>query len=299
MSLRWLAVVGCAVAAAALLVACSPIGALNALVRSGTYRLQDGIAYGALQRQQLDVYTPVTATPAAGWPVVVFFYGGFWTSGERGGYKFMGEALASHGVLTIVADYRLYPETTYPGFLEDSAKALAWGLENANRLGGDPARVFVMGHSAGGYNAAMLALDPAWLEATGHAPAELAGWIGLAGPYDFFPLEAGSPARPVFHHPDYPAHAQPVEFDLHGAPRTFLGAPANDKVVSPQRSTLALAGKLRAAGVPLELKMYDGVSHQLLAGAFGRPLRGLAPVLDDVVAWIAATPPRPAALRRP
>ncbi len=294
MSWRGLARVGGIAVAAAALVACSPIGALNALARSDTYRLQKGLAYGTLPRQQLDVYTPVTAAPATGWPVVVFFYGGFWTSGERGEYKFMGEALASHGVLAVVADYRLYPETTYPGFIEDSAKALAWGLENAKRLGGDPARVFVMGHSAGGYNAAMLALDPVWLKATGHAPAELAGWIGLAGPYDFFPLEAGSPARPVFHHPDYPTQAQPVDFDLRGAPRTFLGAPVNDKVVSPQRSTLALAARLRAAGVPLELKLYDGVSHQLLAGAFGRPLRGLAPVLDDVVVWIAATPPRPA-----
>ena len=72
------------------------------------------------------------------------------------------------------------------------------------RLGGDPKRVFVMGHSAGGYNAAMLALDARWLKAAGHAPDELAGWIGLAGPYDFFPIE-NPDAKPVFFHPNYPA----------------------------------------------------------------------------------------------
>ena len=159
-------------------------------------------------------------------------------------------------------------------------------------LGGDAKRVFVMGHSAGGYNAAMLALDKRWLAATGHDPAELDGWIGLAGAYDFFPLEPGQPARPVFHHPDYPAGGQPIEHAVAPASPAFLAAPVHDKVVSPERSTLAMAAKLRAAGVPVELKMYEGVSHVTLAGAFARPLRGLAPVLDDVSAYIASTPPR-------
>ena len=289
MSLRRFAGLALALLAAGLaLAACSPIGALNALVASGTYRLGEGIAYGPLPRHKLDAYTPLGSAPAAGWPVVVFFYGGNWTSGERAEYKFVGEALAARGVLTLVADYRLYPETTYPGFLEDSAKALAWGLAHASELGGDPKRVFVMGHSAGGYNAAMLALDPRWLKAEGHAPAELRGWIGLAGAYEFFPLEPGQPARPVFHHPDYPKNAQPIPFVVPTSPRAFLGGPVDDKVVSPQRSTLAMAAKLREQGVPVELHMYEGVSHALLIGSFGRPLRGLSTALADVTAWIAA-----------
>jgi pimeloyl-ACP methyl ester carboxylesterase len=105
-------------------------------------------------------------------------------------------ALAERGVLAIVADYRLYPEVRFPEFLRDAALALAWGLENGKRLGGDPRRTFVMGHSAGGYNAAMLALDPRWLAPTGHdAKRELAGWIGLAGPYEFLPLKPGPRRR--------------------------------------------------------------------------------------------------------
>ncbi|MEO8922225.1 MAG: alpha/beta hydrolase [Caldimonas sp.] len=285
---RLVLLAGVAAVAAALLAACSATGALNALVRNDTYRSTLDIAYGALPRQRLDVYTPVSAAPAAGWPVVVFFYGGNWTDGERGEYKFMGEALASHGVLTLIADYRLYPEVTYPAFLEDCAKAMAYGFEHAKALGGDPKRVFVMGHSAGGYNAAMLALDPRWLAATGHSPKELDGWIGLAGAYDFFPLEPGQPARPVFHHPDYPANAQPIDDVTAASPKAFLAAPVKDKVVSPERSTLAMAAKLRAAGVPVEQHSYDGISHALLAGVFARPLRGLAPALEDVTRWINA-----------
>lgn len=283
-----LACAACLVGATGLLAACSPLTAINALVPGSTYTAVDGIAYGPLPRQKLDVYTPTSAAPAAGWPVVVFFYGGNWTSGERGEYKFVGEALAARGIVVLVADYRLYPETTYPGFLDDCAKALGYGLEHAKALGGDPKRVFVMGHSAGGYNAAMLALDPRWLQAVGHAPAELRGWIGLSGAYDFFPLEPGQPARPVFHHPDYPAHAQPIDDVMATSLPAFLGVPLVDKVVSPERSTLAMAAKLQAAGVPVALHRYDHVSHALMIGVFGRPLRGLAPVLDDTVAWIQA-----------
>jgi acetyl esterase/lipase len=194
-------------------------------------------------------------------------------------------------VLTLVADYRLYPEVRFPDFLDDSALALGWGLAHAAGLGGDPQRVFVMGHSAGGYNAAMLALDPRWLAATGHAPRELAGFIGLAGAYDFFP--SGDPAiQAVFHHPDYPSGGQPIDHTGPGAPPTFLATGVNDKVVSPTRSTQSLAARLQASGVPVTLKLYERASHVTLIGAFGWPLRWAAPVLDDVTAFIAATPPR-------
>ena len=286
---RTLALLAVVVVAAALVfVARAPAAGLNALTPSDTYRPTRDVAYGPLPRQRLDVYAPIARAPASGWPVIVFFYGGSWTRGERADYRFVGEALASRGVLTLVADYRLHPEVRYPAFLEDAARALAWGIEHAGSLGGDPKRLFVMGHSAGGYNAAMLALDPRWLAGTGHAPAELAGWIGLAGPYEFLPLGPDSPARPVFHHPDYPAGSQPIDYPERRSPKAFLGVPRNDSVVSPQRSTLAMAKKLRDLGVPVELKVYDGVGHALLVGAFARPLRGLAPVLADVSAWISA-----------
>ena len=272
------------------LAACAPVRVLNALAgASSGHSVSTDIAYGPHARQRLDIYTPAAAAPPGGWPVVVFFYGGSWNTGERADYAFVGAALAARGVLTLVADYRLYPEVRFPEFLRDSALALAWGLDQAARLGGNPKRVFVMGHSAGGYNAAMLALDPRWLVATGHTPAELAGWIGLAGPYDFFPTD-NLDAQPVFFHPNYPPHAQPIEFgDMRTVP-TFLGAPVNDKLVSPTRSTQALAAKLEAAGTPLMLRMYERASHVTLIGAFAPPLRFIAPVLDDVTAFIAATP---------
>ena len=274
------------------LAACSPTATLNALVARSSHTLSGGVAYGALARQRLDIYRPAQAAPPPGWPVVVFFYGGSWNHGERADYRFVAEALAARGVLTLVADYRLYPEVRYPEFLNDCALALAWGLKETPRLGGDAKRVFVMGHSAGAYNAAMLALDPRWLAPTGHSPSELAGWIGLAGPYDFLPM-TNVDAQPVFFHPNYPPGTQPVDHAHAGAPRGFVGAPLKDTLVNPQRSSVGLATRLQAVGVPVTLKLYERVSHTTLAGAFAWPLRWLAPVLDDVVGFIGAGSPQP------
>jgi len=276
-----------AIVALIALAACAPVATLNALVPRGTHTLSGNVPYGPLARQRLDIYTPSAAAPAAGFPVVVFFYGGSWNRGERADYKFVGEALASKGILTLVADYRLYPEVRYPDFLTDCAQALAYGLREAKALGGDPKRVFVMGHSAGGYNAAMLALDGRWLQATGHSTRELAGFIGLAGPYDFLPI-TNPDAKPVFFHPDYPSGTQPIDYARHDSPRAFLAAPVDDKLVNPKRSTMGLARRLQDAGATVTLKMYERVNHMTLAGAFARPLRWLAPVLEDVAVFVNA-----------
>ena len=265
--------------------ACAPLSALNALAAADSHTRMTDIAYGALPRQRLDIYRPVGVAPSGGWPVVVFFYGGSWNSGERAQYSFVGSALASRGILSIVADYRLYPEVRFPDFLTDSAQALAWSLTHAADHGGNPRRVFVMGHSAGGYNAAMLALDGRWLGATGHTPRELAGFIGLAGPYDFLPM-TNRDAQPVFFHPDYPPDTQPMAFAGVGAPPTFLAAGRTDSLVNPERNTAALAARLSAAGVPVDLHRYERVNHVTLIGAFGLPLRWLAPVLDDVASFV-------------
>ncbi len=289
---------GAVFAAALLLAACSPLATLNAVATRSNHEVLADIAYAPGERHKLDVYRPTGQAPTGGWPVVVFFYGGSWNTGERAQYRFVGAALASRGVLTLVADYRLYPEVRYPDFLGDSAAALAWGLENGGRLGGDPRRVFVMGHSAGGYNAAMLALDARWLRPLGHAPAELAGWIGLAGAYDFLPM-TNPDTRPVFFHPNYPPHTQPLEFASTGAPPTFLGAAVRDTLIDPQRNTVGLASRLESMHVPVTLRMYDRVGHATLVASLAGPLHFLAPTLDDVVNFIATTPPRPASAQRP
>lgn len=278
---------GLVLLALGVLVACSPVATLNAFAPRDTHRLSEGVAYGAQPRERLDIHTPTSAPPPGGFPVVVFFYGGSWNRGERADYRFVGEALASRGMLTMVADYRLYPEVRWPEFLVDSAKALAFALERAHALGGDPKRVYVMGHSAGAYNAAMLAFDARWLRATGHDPAELAGFIGLAGAYDFLPM-TNPETRPVFFHPDYPSGTQPIVHAGAQAPRSFVGAAASDTLIDPQRNSGGLARRLQSLQVPVTLRWYERVNHMTLVAALARPLRWLAPVLADVQVFVAA-----------
>lgn len=267
--------------------ACTTSDALNALTSDAAYARNAGVHYAEGRRGLLDIYVPRQPACGARAPVVVFFYGGTWNSGARADYAFVAANLAAHGILTVIPDYRLYPEVTYPDFLLDSARAVAWTLQNIASFQGDPDKVFVMGHSAGGYNVAMLALDARWLQRAGADPSRLRGWIGLAGPYDFLPI-TNPEARPVFHHPDYPAGSQPIDHVTSKSPPAFLGVDTGDKLVNPQRNSAQMAEKLNAAGVPVTYREYGHLSHTLLIGTFAAPLRWLSPVSDDVSAFILA-----------
>lgn len=257
------------------------------------------LSYGRGARQVLDVCVaqgksgkapPASASmqvegQVGGRPVVVFFYGGSWNRGERGDYRFAALTLARRGAVVVIPDYRLYPEVRYPDFLEDSAQAVAWALRHAAEFGGDPRRVVVMGHSAGAYNAAMVALDPRWLRLTGHRPEELAGFIGLAGPYNFLPIR-NPEVKPVFRWPQTPPDTQPLAHVNGRAPAALLIAPLEDVVVDPDRNTEMLAQALRAACVPVTVKRYGALNHSTSVAALAPLLSWLAPVTEDVVTFV-------------
>jgi acetyl esterase/lipase len=275
---------------AAALAACSPLSAVNAVSPGGGVRATTALRYDADTDKLLDVYQPPAGAakvdgPA---PVIVFFFGGNWVSGKRADYAFVGRALAARGYVVVIPDYRLYPQVRYPDFLHDAARAVAWTEREIGRYGGDPRRVYAMGHSAGAYNAAMLALDKRWLEREGLAPAVLRGWIGLAGPYDFLPIEDRT-TRPVFDYPYTRADTQPVVHVAAGAPPALLVAARHDDTVDPARNTGHLAAALRQAGVPVREVYYDRVNHATLVASLSATLKGLAPTLDAVDAFVDET----------
>ena len=277
---KFLAIAG----GAALLQGCSPMALINSAVPSSTYQVTTGIRYGAGPRHVLDIYQPSKATVSA--PVVVFFYGGNWNSGDRADYLFVGEALASKGYVAVVPDYRLYPQVRYPEFLNDSAHAVQWAFEHSAEWGGDPQRVFLMGHSAGAYNAAMLALNPAYLRAAGADASRVRGLIGLAGPYDFLPL-IGDVTKAVFGYPDTARATQPIEYVSSSSPPALLLTAKNDDLVNPGNS-LRLARRLQERRVSAQVIAYPNLGHRTLIGALAAPLRNWAPVLDDIATFINA-----------
>ena len=270
--------------AAGAVAARSPLASFGFLVPKdpGSQGVARAVAYGAGPRQHLDVYAPV-ATQNSLLPVVVFFYGGAWSSGRREDYAFVGRALAAQGFVVVIPDYRLVPEVRFPTFLEDSAAAVRWARENAAAFGGDGNRITLVGHSAGAYNAAMLALDPRWL---GPVRAAVRGFVTLAGPFDFLPLD--DPAtiaafgawprldetQPVFH----ATADDPPALLLHGA--------ADDRV--GLRNSEVLKARLDAVGGGVDLIVWPRLGHIGILTALALPLRHRARVLEDIAAFVRA-----------
>ena len=273
-------------AAAALLpivlAACSPVDLLNATVPEDGYSVSEGLAYGSGPRHRLDVYKPDDLAGPA--PVVVFFYGGSWKRGDRGDYLFAAEALVSRGYVAVLPDYRLYPDVAYDGFLDDSAQAVRWVRDSIAAYGGDPNRIFLMGHSAGAYNAAMLSLDPRYLADAGVDRDIVRGMIGLAGPYDFLPLDTRT-TRQVFGEAPDLAATQPVTFADACAPPLLLLTGADDTTVRPRNSE-ALARAVSDKGGDADLRVYPDLGHIGIVLALAAGQRGRAPVLDDLAAFV-------------
>lgn len=275
---------GLTVIAAGLASACSPLSMFATFTPKDRARREGrGLAYGEGERRRLDVYAP----PAAGTaPVAVFLYGGSWDSGRRGDYGWAGQAIAAQGFVTVVPDYRVYPETRFPGFVEDCAQAVRWVVDNIARYGGDPSRIVLIGHSAGAYNAAMLALDARFLRAAGVDPRVVKAFAGLSGPYAFLPLDGPITRRTFGEVADLPA-TQPAAWARADAPAAFLATGEADDFVRP-RNTVKLAAALRDVGVVVEERHYPGLGHADTVLALSRPLRGKGPVLAEMSAFLKA-----------
>jgi acetyl esterase/lipase len=148
------------------------------VVKDLAYRPADEPDVDARQRCKLDLYLPAQAKS---FPTLVWFHGGGLESGGRSGEGPWATSLARSGMALAVVDYRLSPKATYPAYIQDAALAVAYVHREIAARGGDPKRVFIGGHSAGGYLTAMLVLDPRWLTAAGMEPAEVAGAVPVSG----------------------------------------------------------------------------------------------------------------------
>ena len=278
-----------AIGSAALLAGCSRLGALNGLNAlvpgdGGVEKRATGVAYGADARQALDVYTP---RAAAGLPVIVFFYGGSWANGERGDYGFAARALAAQGFVVVVPDYRLVPQVVFPAFVEDGAAAVAWAVANIGRYGGDPGRIAVVGHSAGAYIAAMLALDKCWLEAA-RVSGAVKAVVTLAGPFDFAPFAPHGAADAAFGGATNIAATQPITAARGDAPPMLLLTGDADTTVFP-RNSKALAARVTKLGGTARVVEYPGLGHIGILLALSKPFRDKANVLTDATAFLMST----------
>ncbi len=262
---------------------CSPLSMLSATVGSN-YHETANQAYGKYPRQTLDVYTPENSVKNA--DVVVFFYGGRWQFGSKDEYRFVADALTEKGFIAVIPDYRLYPQVDWRDFISDTAAAYHWVETHIAAYGGNPQRIFIMGHSAGAHLAAMVALDPQLRQKAGstHAPC---GMIGVAGPYDFLPIDDAD-VQQVFKSASPLIETQPIFYTDHlGSPMLLLTGAA-DTTVKPG-NTYRMAAAVTAHGGTAEVHSYPDVGHIDIMLALARPLSFLAPTLQDTTDFIHKT----------
>ena len=257
---------------------------LEAWIPVRSIHLLADIAYGPHPRQRLDLYRPHQVQAEC--RLVVFLYGGCWTTGARRSYRFLAHVLGSRGFAVAIPDYRLFPDARFPDFLVDTASAIGWLHRHAGEHGIRGDRMALLGHSAGAYNAAMVALDQIYLERAGISPEVLAGVVGLAGPYAFNPLDFRE-TRDIF---------APV------APRSAAGAA--DAPDPPPRRPADAAGTrwrrppcaadqqralcLSVAGAEnmVDLRLYRRHGHVGLLLDLANPFPRRSSILDDIVGFL-------------
>ncbi len=256
--------------------------------------------YGSDPAQKLAIYVPQGAVPAGGFPLVVFFHGGGWHSGDPYAYGWIARALADQGYATALVGYRLNVGGRFPAMLEDSAAGTRYALGEAAKLGIATDRIALMGHSAGAYNALMLGLDRQWLGRAGVADGTVAGIVSLAGPSDFYPFAKPSSRNAMGHWPN-PQDTQPVNFVRPDAPPLLLVHGTDDTVVRPRNSSI-LAQRLTTTGAVTQPVLLDGMSHDDLILKLARPFDRDGRVTTPVFTFLrqllgTASPPVQAAKR--
>lgn len=239
------------------------------------------LSTGPSERQGIDIYAPTNAAAGDDLPVIIFFHGGGWRDGAHQHYAWAGRALAAHGMIAVMAGYRLTPEVRWPAFQHDAVAAVRGTRAAVARHGGDPDRIVLAGHSAGAQIAALLAMDESWL---GADRAAVVGWIGVAGPYDFLPLDTAR-TRAAFGAADDLEATQPITFADEGSPPALLLHGRNDDTVNPRQSR-NIAARLEAAGVSATHIAYDGIGHIDIITALSRWGRGNPTTLDDMAAFV-------------
>lgn len=305
------------------LAGCSSLDVLNLLTGEPESKAMT-LSYGPSLRQSIDVYLPNAAAPAdasvtlrvesqlkasqakpapakSGRPMVIFFYGGAWSTGSKTDYRFIAKAFNEMGYVVAIPDYRLVPDVVYPEFLRDSASAVSVLIREAKTFGADPQRIILAGHSAGAYNAIMIALDQRWLGAGDRA--KIRGVIGLASPVNFLPIQMPEAQR-AFSWPNTPRDSQPIEHVSRNAPPMLLINAADDPLVDPKLNSLVMAERLKAAGVYVETDNLDGplglINHSRLVATLSPRFQFLAPTLQrvqDFIEHVTRQDPSKAAIR--
>ena len=274
--------------------ALSPLAIVNGITSSGGVGVSKDILYGDEPSQDLDVYYPKPLAQAMktqsaitnSYPMVVFVHGGSWESGSKEQYAFVGQSLAQAGYVTAVINYRKAPDHVYPDYVKDAAQAIAWSINNAVSLHADPARLAVMGHSAGAFNAVAAVANEDFLAPYGVKPTDIATVVGIAGPYSYDFRKFSSASA-------FGANATPDQVmpdrQIKGAQPPYLLLTAEKDQMVHATNTTKMTQALQSAGVSVKTSEIKGASHATSIGAMAPPLSWINDVRAQVVTYLDET----------
>lgn len=259
---------------------------LNAMTPKNGFTVHKNMFYGDDARHQLDVYIPKCSshTTPTGLPVMLFIHGGAWNKGGKEDYVFLADAFTEAGFITVIANYRLAPAHVYPDYVVDTAQAIAWTHRHIADYGGDIARLFVMGHSSGAFNAVAAVNTPGFLEQVQLSKHAVKAVVGIAGPYSYdFRVDPTAYAFPVDGHPD------------NIMPNRLLGEkPVPHLLLTAQKDTLVehfnthdMATALQQQGAAVQVVEIQGANHVNVIAAFSRRLSLLADTKQVVMDYLA------------
>ena len=260
------------------------LGTLNVIASTAGLNVSTDQRYGPDARNVLDVYRPEGSKADASAPMLLFIHGGSWTNGSKNDYKFVGESFARAGYVTAVMNYRLAPVHRYPAYIQDAAQALKYLRVNAAELGGNPDALYVMGHSAGAFNAVEMVDNARWLQGAGVPISAVKAVVGVAGPYDYDyrPL----PSANAFPEGSNPADIMPSNHVRKDAPPHLLLVAGDDQVVEPPNA-VKMEAALKAAGVPVTRTVLPGLDHYTIVGSLARSLSFLGKTRQDALEFMA------------
>jgi len=265
------------------LTACARVGSFAANI---PYYFSDApvttdIAYDSDHDLKLDVYSPPDAA-GKGFPVIVFFYGGSYSSGSKNMYHFIADAFTREGYIVVIPDYRQYPAVKFPAFFEDGANAVAWVQNNIGKYKGDPSKIFILGHSAGAHIGALLVADKHYLKDAGVDYANIRGFAGLAGPYDFVPDEPVY--KDIFGPPENYPNMQVTTFIDGSEPPMLLLHGLKDTTVNISNMQKLKTKIYEKHGIVTSIT-YKGLDHIGIVGAMTWIQQSKAPVRQHLLTF--------------
>ena len=220
------------------------------------------LAYGDDERQKLDVYMPDAANPGTAEglaPVLLFFHGGYWVIGHKDLMGFMAPAITRAPALLAPVGYRLAPGAKYPQQVDDCRAALRWVYDHIADYGGDPERIYVSGHSAGGHLAALITLQRERLADFGLPPGVIKGCFPVSGVFDV--TETPPERREAFLKSDDDARESSPMYNTEGNATPFLLEIGSDDFDNLRAQHPRMLAALRSEAGYVEEMVREGHNH--------------------------------------